>query len=102
MKTRSVFLLILIGLIASCTVKPPEVRVTGEMTALEREVIGTYNEIERDTWMVASTRSSATGKGQTLSPEKKKVLDAKRRQKFNQDDVVEPCRINHCNESHDK
>jgi len=89
MKARGVFLLILIGLIVSCTVKPPEVRVTGEMTALENEVLGTYREIEKDTWMVASTRSSAKDKSQTLSPEKKKVLDAKRRQKFNDDDVKE-------------
>lgn len=82
-------IMILAGLIVSCSIKPPEVRVTGEMTALENEVLGTYREIEQDTWMVASTRSSGTGKGQTLSPEKKLVLDAKRRQKFNQDDVME-------------
>jgi uncharacterized protein YdbL (DUF1318 family) len=91
MKKGSVVLwiLILAGLVVSCSIKPPEVRVTGEMTALEKEVLGTYREIEQDTWMVASTRSSETGKGQTISPEKKRVLDAKRRQKFNQDDVVE-------------
>ena len=89
MKTKSLFLLFLIGLMASCTVKPPEVRVTGEMTALEKEVLGTYREIEQDSWMVASTRSSTAGKSQTISPEKKKVLDAKRRQKSNQDDILE-------------
>lgn len=76
-------------ILLSCSIKAPEVRVTGEMTALEREVIGTYREIEQETWMVASTRSGDGGKKVTLSAEKKKVLDAKQRQKFNQDDVEE-------------
>ncbi|HDQ44872.1 MAG TPA: DUF1318 domain-containing protein [bacterium] len=79
----------LILLAASCSVKAPEVRVTGEMTALEKEVLGTYRQIEQDTWMVASTRSSETGQTASLSPEKKRVLDAKQRQRFNQDDVEE-------------
>jgi uncharacterized protein YdbL (DUF1318 family) len=75
--------------VASCSFKAPEVRVTGEMTALEKEVIGTYRQIEDDTWMVASTRSNDSQKTVTVSPEKKRVLDAKQRQRFNQDDVEE-------------
>lgn len=88
-KQTGFWLLILTAIILSCSIKPPEVRVTGEQTALEREVLGTYREIEEDTWMVASTRSSDSEKGQKISPEKKRVLEAKRRQKFNQDDVLE-------------
>lgn len=86
------FLLTLLAgllLVASCSIKPPEVRVTGEMTALEKEVIGTYRQIDQDTWMVASTRSDEPQKTVTISPEKKRVLDAKQRQRFNQDDVEE-------------
>lgn len=88
-KYAGLAILILAGLMVACSIKPPEVRVTGEMTALEKEVLGTYREIEQDTWMVASTRSSVSGKGQQISPEKKRVLDAKRRQQFNQDDISE-------------
>lgn len=75
-------------LFSGCSIKAPEVRVTGEMTALEKEVIGTYRQIEEDTWMVASTRSSADRKTK-ISEEKKQVLDARRRQQFNQDDLNE-------------
>ncbi len=84
-------LALLAGLLpaVSCSIKPPEVRVTGEMTALEKEVVGTYRQIDQDTWMVASTRSDTPQKTVTISPEKKRVLDAKQRQRFNQDDVEE-------------
>ena len=72
-----------------CSIKAPEVRVTGEMTTLEREVLGTYHEMEEDTWMIASTRA-ARGEGKVkISPEKRKVLDAMQSQKFNKDDIDE-------------
>jgi len=85
----AVFLLGLVLLSAACSFKAPEVRVTGEMTALEKEVLGTYRQIEEDTWMVASTRSEGSAKTQKISPEKKRVLDAMQDQKFNKDDVEE-------------
>lgn len=76
-------------IVAGCSVKPPEVRVTGERTALEQEVLGTYEEMEEDVWMVASTRSSRNKNKARISPEKKKVLEAYRTLKFNKDDVDE-------------
>ncbi len=73
----------------SCSIKAPEVRVTGEKTALEREVLGTYHQMEEDTWMIASSRSMK-GEGEVkISPEKRKVLDALQGQKFNKDDIDE-------------
>ncbi len=79
-----------ISLILSCSIKAPEVRVTGEKTALEREVVGTYHQMEEDTWMIASTRGGETEKGVEVSPpEKRKVLEALQEQKFNKDDVDE-------------
>ncbi|MBN2104464.1 DUF1318 domain-containing protein [bacterium] len=75
--------------IAACSFKAPEVSVTGEMTALEREVLGTYRQIEEDTWMVASTRSEGKSETQQISPEKKRVLEAMQDQKFNKDDIDE-------------
>ena len=86
-------LLTLLGMTAlavSCAVKAPEVRVTGERTALEQEVLGTYEELEEDTWIVASTRSANdTHKPPVLSEEKNRVLEAYRTQKYNEDDVNE-------------
>lgn len=79
-----IFLLILS---AGCSIKAPEVRVTGEMTALEQEVIGTYHQMEEDTWMIASTRDDDEKQMEEISSEKKKVLEALREQKFNKDDI---------------
>ena len=76
-------------LIVSCSIKAPEVRVTGEKTALEKEVVGTYHQMEEDTWMIASIRGGKTEKGVKVPPEKKKVLEALQEQKFNKDDVDE-------------
>jgi len=81
-----ILLLALIGV--SCSIKAPEVRVTGEKTALEREVIGTYQQLQEDTWMIASKRS-ASNETVTVAPEKQRVLDALQQQKFNKDDVDE-------------
>jgi hypothetical protein len=80
---------IFFSLVTACAIRAPEVRVTGEKTALEREVVGTYHEMEEDTWMIASTRSTK-GEGEVkISPEKKKVYEALREQKFNKDDIEE-------------
>ncbi len=78
---------ILILTILACSIKAPEVQVTGEKTALEREVIGTYHEMEEDTWMVASARTARGEDKVKISPEKRKVLDALQEQKFNKDDI---------------
>lgn len=92
MKSNAILLtVVLAGLLvfSSCSFKAPEVRVTGEMTALEHEVLGTYRQMEEDTWMVASTRSKDNVQEVKISPEKKKVLDAMQDQKFNKDDIEE-------------
>lgn len=91
---RTVRYIILGGLIAAfilvgCSIRAPEVQVTGEKTALEKEVLGTYEEMEEDTWMIASTRAAKTEDEVKISPEKKKVLEALQEQKFNKDDIEE-------------
>lgn len=78
-----------IGLVG-CSVQLPEVRITGEKTALEKEILGTYFLMREDTWMLASTRDQAISKSfPPMSPEKKLVLDALREQAFNRDDIQE-------------
>jgi uncharacterized protein YdbL (DUF1318 family) len=76
-------------ILSSCSIKAPEVQVTGEKTALEREVVGTYEEMEEDTWMIASTRAAKAEDEVKISPEKRKVLEALQEQKFNKDDIDE-------------
>lgn len=91
MNKNITLLMIFIGglLIIECSVKAPEVKITGEKTALENQVIGTYQEIEQDSWTIASVRATTPGKKQTMSEEKKKVLAAVQNRRFNKDDVNE-------------
>ena len=92
MRTIKILLIggvILAILILGCSIKAPEVRITGEITALEKEVVGTYQQMEEDTWMVASTRKANREDEVKISSEKKKVLEALQEQKFNKDDVDE-------------
>ncbi len=89
MKYRKfVFFLIGMGLVG-CTVQLPEVRITGEQTALEQEILGTYYLMREDTWILASSRGESRSLPSSMSPEKKRVLDALREQAFNRDDIQE-------------
>ena len=72
-----------------CSVKAPEVTVTGEKTALENQVIGTYEKIEQETWLVASVRSSGNQESRKISPEQQRILDAVQNRKFNKDEINE-------------
>jgi uncharacterized protein YdbL (DUF1318 family) len=89
--TRFVKRLVFLAAVAlvACSIKPPEVRLTGEKTALEKEILGTYHQMREDTWMVASTRGTDTAPQASMSPEKRRSLDALRQQEFNKDDVEE-------------
>lgn len=40
-----------------CTIVPPSVNLTGEQTAIERQIIGEYREIEKDAWTVSSVKT---------------------------------------------
>ena len=84
-----IFLIVMMMISAGCSVKAPEVKITGEKTALENQIIGTYEEIEQDSWTIASVRSASPDKRQTVSEEKKKVLTAVQNRRFNKDDVNE-------------
>ena len=79
----------LTSLALGCTVNVPQVKVTGEKTALENQIIGTYREIEEDVWMVASVRGAEPGEKIDLSDEKRAVLEAIRNRSFNRDDIDE-------------
>ncbi len=72
-----------------CSVKAPEVNITGEKTALENQVIGTYQQIEQDVWTLTSVRSTNSANKPEMSAEKKRVLEAVQGRKFNKDDVDE-------------
>lgn len=46
-----------ITVFSGCIVSPPKVRLTGEKTLVENQVIGEYREIEPDAWAVSSAKT---------------------------------------------
>jgi len=86
----------------SCSVKAPEVNITGEKTALENQVIGTYQEIEEEAWTLTSVRSTNPGQqAPVMSQEKKRVFEAVQGRKFNKDDIDEFKKSEFVGESND-
>jgi len=84
----AVFFFFIIGL-AACTIHAPEMKFTGEKTALENQILGTYNQVREDVWMVASVRAANPDSQITLSDEKRAVLTAIQNREFNKGDVDE-------------
>ena len=89
MKQYIVLMFLILALCCSCSVRTPKVQFTGQKTALENQILGTYEQIEDDSYMVASTRSGTGDEKVALADEKKKVLEAVQSRKFNNDDIVE-------------
>ena len=86
--SAAVFLCLILSL-AACTIHTPEMKFTGEKTALENQILGTYNQVREDVWMVASVRAANPDSQITLSEEKRAVLTAIQNREFNKDDVEE-------------
>ena len=72
--------------ITSCTVKIPDIKITGEKTALENQVMGEYTKIKEDAWMVASERGDGRLK---ITADRKDVVEAVRDREFLKDDINE-------------
>ncbi|MDZ7292629.1 MAG: YdbL family protein [candidate division KSB1 bacterium] len=82
-------LLALVIVFAACSIHTPEMKFTGEKTALENQILGTYNQVKEDVWMVASVRAANPDSQITLSDEKRAVLTAIQNREFNKDDIDE-------------
>ncbi|MGH7596915.1 MAG: DUF1318 domain-containing protein [bacterium] len=92
MTTKLCFSFILLSIvltIAACSIHTPEMKFTGEKTALENQILGTYNQVKEDVWMVASVRAASPDSQITLSDEKRAVLTAIQNREFNKDDIDE-------------
>jgi uncharacterized protein YdbL (DUF1318 family) len=68
-----------------------DVTVVDEKTALENQVLGSYEEIGRDTLLLASVRSvDESGKIKEVPPisdKKRRAIKAMQRRQFNKDDI---------------
>jgi uncharacterized protein YdbL (DUF1318 family) len=83
------FIIFVLLLFLGCSVQVPEFNVTGEKTSLENQVLGAYQQIESDTWVIASTRSIGSGQTTPMSTRRRQVLEAVQNRKFNKDEIDE-------------
>ena len=90
MKNHILVLFVILYLFTmNCSVQTPEFSIRGDKTMLENQILGTYEQIESDTWVFASTRSSANDNTEIVSAQRQKVLDAVQNRKFNKDEIDE-------------
>jgi uncharacterized protein YdbL (DUF1318 family) len=101
-------LLLLLSIILSiaCSIKPPEVTVTGEKTALERQLLGEHKKLPEELWSIGAVSTSSlvpptesdslqrsifgeveTTLVKSYSPERLRYLRAEASRIFNKDDV---------------
>jgi hypothetical protein len=79
------------GATACITIKPVSI---GQKTALERQLAGTYEELDEDLALVASVRGGDTARAPQRGGDLRgKAVAARRRQLFNDDDVLELKRL---------
>lgn len=81
------FSFLIVILIFGCSIRAPEVKVSGEKTTLEKQILGTYEELERDAQVIASSRLVEGEKRALISLEKKRILDALRNRRSNRADI---------------
>ena len=55
----SLLLLLSIVLALSCSIKPPEVTITGEKTALERQLLGEHKKLPEEIWSIGAVSTSS-------------------------------------------
>ena len=78
-------------LISGCV--SAKINVVGERTALENQILGSYEELDRDMQLLASVRAvDAQGKThqpQSYTQERRQAILARQTQQFNRDDIDE-------------
>jgi len=88
---RVLFLIVVLCGLAGCTLAKVDVNVVSERTALENQVLGSYNALSNDVLLVASVRGvDPTGKIQTpprKSREYQNAVTAMETLAFHEDDV---------------
>lgn len=82
----------MLGILAGCTLAKVDVEVLSERTALENQVLGTYNSLDREMLMVASVRGVDTqgkiNKPPVRSREQQDAIAAIQLIDFHSDDIT--------------
>ncbi|MDP2359286.1 MAG: DUF1318 domain-containing protein [bacterium] len=71
-------------LAGACSLQAPEIKVTGERSLLEKQVLGSYQSFGREMWMATSLRGLPDS--MATAGERENLLKSIRRRRFNQDD----------------
>jgi hypothetical protein len=86
---RRILFLLLLTCVA-CSIKAPEVRVVGQRSLLEQQILGSYQSSVQDQWMLSMLRSDTISHfDSTRNQEGSSLLLALKRRRFNADDVQE-------------
>ncbi len=62
--------------------RPPPITFTQTQTAAERQMIGEDRELEKDSWLVASIKSSTSGVEDWQSENKEEFFDSKKQEEY--------------------
>ncbi len=89
MKYKYILSILVMVLAVHCSFKTEDISIRGDKTMLEDQVLGAFEQIESDTWVVASTRSVGGGQTQTMSAQRQNVLESVQNRKFNKDEIDE-------------
>jgi uncharacterized protein YdbL (DUF1318 family) len=76
-------------ILAACAIKAPDIKLSGERTTMENQILGSYEDMKEDVWMVASVRSTEPAQKMELSESKRQSLEAVNNRRFNKDDIDE-------------
>ncbi|MGQ9842244.1 MAG: DUF1318 domain-containing protein [Spirochaetota bacterium] len=74
--------------VPSCIeIHPPTIHITGEKTALERQLIGEYREIEKDAWVTSTVMVPSKGERRAMVSTDEAMLLAIKIRELNEDKI---------------
>lgn len=68
-------------------IHPPAINITGEKTALERQLIGEYKEIEKDAWVTSTVMVPSKGERRAIGAVDESMLQAIQMRELNLDRI---------------
>ena len=72
-----------------CIIKMPEFTLTGEKTAMENQILGSFEQLSDQSLNTTSLRTSGVRQSEAASEHKQAVLDAVQSQKLNRIEILE-------------
>mgnify|MGYP005846472729 CR=1 FL=1 len=83
---RKGVLLSMVCLCLGCSIKTPEITLTGEKTALENQILGSFEQLATQNLLTTSSRIASD---RSVGEQDESVFQAMQNQKFNKDEIDE-------------